>query len=377
MDNQSFENQAPQIESVQHEQPTTEAPKTSSSQTASLSSVTDSSRSKEARSQEALQLQRVVGNQAIGRVIQKKENPTTPKMPPLDLSGLSGVIQRQEDSTSTTNDEVIQAKLKAEYHESSTPTVITTPTEVHNVKEGNKAKALNITMADWNTGSQPADNVRGVSRAATVASGKNPLYIAGHLLNHNIGGPGDDQRNITAFSNRANSKHLHGIEKFVKKDVQGGQTVAYTVEITERNHVQHGAPSSGVVKVENLASKMKAAYGTLKSDGDPDSFSGYDAKRSVTIDLAAGAENVEVDGSAVIDTGPSEEEAYFAIDQLLKKLGVNDDEYAEAFSFMNEILAGANSREEAIALFQQLEKSFTISEETTEKLEDGIKDMEL
>jgi hypothetical protein len=48
-------------------------------------------------------------------------------------------------------------------------------------------------------------------------------YVLGHLLNHNIGGPGDTWRNLTPLSQGANNRRgdsmLHGFEKLVKDAV--------------------------------------------------------------------------------------------------------------------------------------------------------------
>ncbi len=58
-------------------------------------------------------------------------------------------------------------------------------------------------------------------RSSIGASGS--YYVLGHLLNHNIGGPGDTWRNLTPLSQGANNRRgdsmLHGFEKLVKDAV--------------------------------------------------------------------------------------------------------------------------------------------------------------
>lgn len=43
--------------------------------------------------------------------------------------------------------------------------------------------------------------------------------VQGHLLNHNIGGPGDDMRNLAPITKTANSDHLRNVEKAIKSAV--------------------------------------------------------------------------------------------------------------------------------------------------------------
>lgn len=58
------------------------------------------------------------------------------------------------------------------------------------------------------------------------------LYIKGHLLNQNLGGPGDQLGNITPLSYSANSNHLNAVEKSVKSVVLGDKKlVHYEVHI--------------------------------------------------------------------------------------------------------------------------------------------------
>lgn len=56
-------------------------------------------------------------------------------------------------------------------------------------------------------------------------------YIKGHLLNHNVGGPGKDF-NMFPITASANKAHLMAIETTVKNWVGAGRTVDYTVEVS-------------------------------------------------------------------------------------------------------------------------------------------------
>lgn len=58
-------------------------------------------------------------------------------------------------------------------------------------------------------------------------------YIKGHLLNHNIGGPGKDF-NMFPITGSANGTHLYAIEAAVKEWVIAGDEVDYRVLVNNR-----------------------------------------------------------------------------------------------------------------------------------------------
>lgn len=60
-------------------------------------------------------------------------------------------------------------------------------------------------------------------------------YIKGHLLNDNLGGPGEDQ-NLFPITAQANKQHESDVESYVKDWVnEKGYAVNYTVEVTNVN----------------------------------------------------------------------------------------------------------------------------------------------
>lgn len=60
--------------------------------------------------------------------------------------------------------------------------------------------------------------------------GKGIYYVRGHLLNHNIHGPGDDHTNLTPLSVKGNKNHLIGVEKILKVVTSLGGVVKYVVD---------------------------------------------------------------------------------------------------------------------------------------------------
>jgi hypothetical protein len=55
--------------------------------------------------------------------------------------------------------------------------------------------------------------------------------VQGHLLNHNLGGPGDDMRNLTPFAKSTNSQHHSYVEKAAKDIKARGNILHYTVSV--------------------------------------------------------------------------------------------------------------------------------------------------
>ncbi|WP_443072390.1 eCIS core domain-containing protein [Streptomyces sp. RPT161] len=53
--------------------------------------------------------------------------------------------------------------------------------------------------------------------------------VQGHLLNDNLGGPGNTLTNLTPLTKTGNSNHLHYTEANVKKEIKNGNVVEYEV----------------------------------------------------------------------------------------------------------------------------------------------------
>lgn len=60
-------------------------------------------------------------------------------------------------------------------------------------------------------------------------SGGTTYYVRGHLLNHNLYGPGTKWENLTPLTRNANKKHFEEVEKEVKELVNKGNILEYTV----------------------------------------------------------------------------------------------------------------------------------------------------
>ncbi|HEX7838933.1 MAG TPA: DUF4157 domain-containing protein [Kofleriaceae bacterium] len=65
---------------------------------------------------------------------------------------------------------------------------------------------------------------------AAAAPKPNNYWVRGHLLNHNLGGPGE-KRNLTPITKKANSEHHNNVEKVLKEVARlGDSQIHYTVE---------------------------------------------------------------------------------------------------------------------------------------------------
>lgn len=135
------------------------------------------------------------------------------------------------------------------------------------------------------TGTTVSDSLRLQLRSSIGA--RQGIYRLGHLLNHHIGGPGNDWRNLTPITSSANATHLHRAERDVKGLVAGGRWLRYEV----RADYSGGAPplTIGVHPLEaSFARRLHWRYQLLKPqasdptrlEDDPASALGHPASGS-------------------------------------------------------------------------------------------------
>ena len=118
-------------------------------------------------------------------------------------------------------------------------------------------------------------------------------YRLGHLLNHHIGGPGNDWRNLTPISPKANSDHLHSVEDKVKTLVNvHHRWVKYEVEVDYTGTAPTADPNGPVHPFETqFARRLIWSYQLKKpSDNSPNQLVN-DTARVGTIP-ASGSGNV-------------------------------------------------------------------------------------
>lgn len=101
-------------------------------------------------------------------------------------------------------------------------------------------------------------------------SGKKTTYIAGHLLNHHLGGPGNDARNLAPIPASVNSNHSQKVEQPLKEIVNKKHGwVYYKVEVA--HGTQHGV---------DYPSELKCTWYQLDRFGEP-----YESEHKVTFTI--------------------------------------------------------------------------------------------
>ena len=137
--------------------------------------------------------------------------------------------------------------------------------------------------------SRHAASRTGLSSIAT----RQGRYRLGHLLNHHIGGPGNDWRNLTPITPSANSSHLNDVERNVKALVTThARWVKYEVIADYSGSAPTPPAGSNVHPFETrFARRLRWSYQLKKpSDADPNrlindsqAMSGIPARDSGTV----------------------------------------------------------------------------------------------
>lgn len=92
-------------------------------------------------------------------------------------------------------------------------------------------------------------------------------YIAGHLLNHNLGGPGNDERNLTAIPATINAAQSTNIEEVIKDKVnEKYQFFYYKVEVTYTDDTSAKAKAANKNEDVSYASKITASWSPIDAD---------------------------------------------------------------------------------------------------------------
>lgn len=192
--------------------------------------------------------------------------------------------------------------------ENNTVSTLVTYQGLSKVTEGSTMKTYPLSARTSAGGSETTDAVRFVPRVASALYGKR--YIAGHLLNSHLGGPGNNHRNITAFTSKSNSQHHAGIEKDLKLDVRNGYIAYYSVNCSDRA----GNIPSGANGIAGLAKTMEASYSLLEAKQDVGDPSKYLTVRMLNLNLDPGGT-----GQTAIRDGTAIHDSEVLIDKMAKR----------------------------------------------------------
>lgn len=103
---------------------------------------------------------------------------------------------------------------------------------------GKRVKAENISLPGVRgRGSQPSTTSKLLESIMQTRGGKMAPYVRGHLLNHHLGGPGDQEFNLTPITGETNSRMSREIEEDAKKMVLSeDKVIDYTVNVEYGGH---------------------------------------------------------------------------------------------------------------------------------------------
>lgn len=166
----------------------------------------------------------------------------------------------------------LAALIKALNGNSTVPTSVITYAAVNSLGGGTQAEA-SILSSDHPPGTAPRDYAPIWENLSELGSGLNKKvrkdwYVQGHLLNHNVGGPGM-RFNLTPITKQANNKHKAEVETSIKekvKKVKGGLVLYYVVSAKAPWGASlKFARLDGLEKKKSLTKKEESEIESLKA----------------------------------------------------------------------------------------------------------------
>ncbi|PYI51486.1 hypothetical protein [Paenibacillus flagellatus] len=164
---------------------------------------------------------------------------------------------------------------------------------------------------DHPLGSKPGTSGKWVDKrkAQEKRAGNKTDYVAGHLLNENLGGPGNDVRNLAAIPKAANTQHLEKAEDKIKSIVNDHHGWVYYKVWTDQlrdNAAQHKPYYTSAIHCEwhqldpNTKTAVPGTDGKVDIDIPPPSYykGGSTGLRNVPALSGAGVNRSDRDGAA-------------------------------------------------------------------------------
>jgi len=127
---------------------------------------------------------------------------------------------------------------------------------------GGASMEASILSNKYPPGSEPGDYPPIWTKLADLGAGlgskvRGTWYVQGHLLNHNVGGPGK-RFNLTPWGKQANNDHKNWVETDVKNAIEAGKVLKYTVTVQ---------PAWGALSIPRLTElEEKAKKGKANAD---------------------------------------------------------------------------------------------------------------
>jgi hypothetical protein len=130
----------------------------------------------------------------------------------------------------------------------------------HQGKYGSSVRVERLTRSIRNQGGAPTAGHEHWSQLLRRKQGGRSFYVRGHLLNHNIGGPGNNWDNLTPMYQNENTGFETSFESHVKEAVLAGSTVNFTVtvEYSRGLNPAHAEMAEGNAHEREVAEVMQA-----------------------------------------------------------------------------------------------------------------------
>ena len=165
---------------------------------------------------------------------------------------------------------------------------------------GSSASVLRLTPIHPN-GSSPSRGDMGNPLWGKVSKrkqGEGVYYIKGHLLNDNLGGPGNTWDNLTPLTQAANSDHKNRFEKFVKLTVNGTEGAYSTPTALQARNLK---TVNFIVTARYGQSSRAADIAYLRAQGNADADDKADiieGEQAIPVALDCAAHEVLATGAA-------------------------------------------------------------------------------
>lgn len=167
---------------------------------------------------------------------------------------------------------------------------------------GGSASVMRLTPIHAN-GSSPSSGDMGNPLWGKISKrkqGEGVYYIKGHLLNDNLGGPGNIWDNLTPLTQAANSDHKNRFEKFVKLAVNGTEG-AYSTPTAAQAQARNLKTVNFVVTARYGQPSRQADITYLRALGNPDAEDKADiieGEQAIPVALDCAAHEVLSSGAA-------------------------------------------------------------------------------
>ena len=164
--------------------------------------------------------------------VKKKAEELEQRLPPsADEKAKSDNVEKKRKQFNEIADLIVKLGL---HRDREAPASVINYKDVRTEDDGGTGMNASVLSPKHPPGSVPSDEPKIWTSLGSLIQTRH--YVQGHLLNHNLGGEGR-RFNLTPINKKANSEHLHKIEKTVKKTVNTDKKVmSYKLDVVYGTH---------------------------------------------------------------------------------------------------------------------------------------------